>query len=260
MENAAANRCGRNHPGERRAGCPHPAGPRGSGNVCGLIWPPCERGRKRRSGDCVERSRRSREPQFKTEEFLRHVASLKRHLAVRQSLRHGLRPCHLPLTREANAVANRETTNPAIPQTNVGDDARIVPRDPAPPQGPEGGPWPSPTNHGGRPANRCGRDHPDNRRAGCPHPAGPFGGGNVCGKDKSLPYKPRRARGQPGNRNLRVIINLCRGRCLHRPANLAAQPPAGGYGIRPYSQRQNAAANRETANLTAWRGRGCLAA
>ena len=96
-----ANRCGRNHPGDRRAGYPHPAGPRGGGDVCGLIWPPCQRGRKRRSGDCVERSRRSREPQFKKEEFLRHVASLKRHLAVRQSLRHGLRPCHLPLAREA---------------------------------------------------------------------------------------------------------------------------------------------------------------
>ena len=96
-----ANRCGLDHPGDRRAGCPHPAGPCGGGDVYGLIWPPCQRGRKRRSGDCVERSRRSREPQFKKEEFLRHAASLKRHLAVRQSLRHGLRPCHLPLTREA---------------------------------------------------------------------------------------------------------------------------------------------------------------
>ena len=31
----------------------------------------------------------------------RHAASFKRQPAVRQSLRHGLRPCHLPLTREA---------------------------------------------------------------------------------------------------------------------------------------------------------------
>ena len=88
-------------------------------------------------------------------------------------------------------------------------------------------------------ANRCGLDHPGDRRAGCPHPAGPRGGANACGRDKSLPYKPRRAHGQPGNRNLRVIINLCRGRCLHRPANLAAAgTPTGGYGIRPYGQRQ----------------------
>ena len=107
-----ANRCGLNRPGDRRAGCPHPAGPCGGANACGLIWPPCQRGRKRRSGDCVERSRRSREPQFKTEEFLRHVASLKRHLAVKQSLRHGLRPCHLPLTREAKRCGQPGNNKP----------------------------------------------------------------------------------------------------------------------------------------------------
>ena len=61
-------------------------------------------GSLRRLGDCVERSSRSREPQFKTEEFLRYAASLKRQLAVKQSLRHGLRPCHLPLTREAKRL------------------------------------------------------------------------------------------------------------------------------------------------------------
>ena len=33
----------------------------------------------------------------------------------------------------------------------------------------------------------------------------------------ALPYKPRQARGQPGNHSLRVITNPCRGRCLHRP-------------------------------------------
>ena len=84
-------------------------------------------------------------------------------------------------------------------------------------QGPAGGPWPSPTNHGEHPANRCGLDHPGDRRAGYPHPAGPCGGGNACGRDKSLPYKPRRARGQPENQKLCFITNLCRGRCLHRP-------------------------------------------
>src|SRR5699024_5311639 len=31
---------GRNHPGVRRAGCPHPAAPRGGANVCGRIWNP----------------------------------------------------------------------------------------------------------------------------------------------------------------------------------------------------------------------------
>ena len=164
---------------------------------------------------------------------------MKRHLAVRQSLRHGLRPCHLPLTREANAAANRETTNPAIPQTNVGDDACIVPETPHPNKLPREGHGPPLQTMENAAANRNGRDHLGDRRAGCPHPAAPCAAANTRGRDKSLPYEPRRARGQPGNRNLRVIINLCRGRCLHRPANLAAaEPPAGGYGIRPYGQRQ----------------------
>ena len=35
-----------------------------------------------------------------------------------------------PLRPTANVEANRETTNPAIPQTNVGDDACIVPETP----------------------------------------------------------------------------------------------------------------------------------
>ena len=61
-------------------------------------------GESRRLGDCVERSSRSWKWHFKIEEPLRHAASFKRHLAVRQSLRHGLRPCHLPLTREAERL------------------------------------------------------------------------------------------------------------------------------------------------------------
>ena len=66
--------------------------------------PPCERGRKRRSGDCLKSSSRSRKWHFKIEKFLRHAASFKRQLTARQSLRHGLRPCHLPLTREAKRL------------------------------------------------------------------------------------------------------------------------------------------------------------
>ena len=52
----------------------------------------------------------------------------------------------------------------------------------------------------------------------------------------ALPYKPRQARGQPGNHNLRVITNPCRGRCSHRPGQprRAANAP-GGYRIRPYN-------------------------
>ena len=122
-----------------------------------------------------------------------------------------------PYGQRQNAAANRETTNPAIPQTNVGDDACIVPETPRRRKVPREGHGPPLQTMENAAANRCGRDHPGDRRAGCPHPAGPCGGANACGRDKSLPYKPRRAHGQPGNRNLRVIINLCRGRCLHRP-------------------------------------------
>ena len=51
-----------------------------------------------------------------------NAARKKRQPAVRQSLRHGLRPCHLPLTREAKPP---QTPRPTA--TPVGDDARIVP-------------------------------------------------------------------------------------------------------------------------------------
>ena len=41
--------------------------------------------------------------------------------------------------------------------------------------------------------------HPDDRRAGCPHPAAPRGGANARGRDKSRPYGRRRAPGRPGS-------------------------------------------------------------
>ena len=61
-------------------------------------------GASRRLGDCPPVACLSREPQFKAEQSFRHAAYLNRHLAARQSLRHGLRPCHLPLTREAERL------------------------------------------------------------------------------------------------------------------------------------------------------------
>ena len=39
-EHDSPNRDGRNHPGVRRAGCPHPAAPRGGANTRGRIWNP----------------------------------------------------------------------------------------------------------------------------------------------------------------------------------------------------------------------------
>ena len=135
-----ANRGGRGCPGKRRAGCPHPAGPCGSANT------------------------------------LPHPEAAFQGGAI---LRHGLRPCHLPLTREANhALSQSQPGRPhlCVIATPVGDDACIVPGDPAAAPTSPGGINPAPTAHGERPANRDGRGHPGKRRAGCPHPAGPRGG------------------------------------------------------------------------------------
>ena len=102
-------------------------------------------------------------------------------------------------TGRGNMAACRETAGPAPSQTPVGADsisARFAAR-----QGPGGGPCPPPTNHGERPAKWEGHTPPGGRRAGCPHPAAPRGGGSARGRDKSLPYEPRKARGQPGNHN-----------------------------------------------------------
>ena len=56
-----------------------------------------------------------------------------------------------------------------------------------------------------RPAKRDCRGHPGERRAGCPHPAGPRGGGNVpgfefqrCGGRERPPYGPGETRRPPG--------------------------------------------------------------
>ena len=114
--------------------------------------------------------------------------------------------------------------------------------------------------------------HPDDRRAGCPHPVAPRAGANVsilnhqCAAGvNARPTKPENCRGQPGNcgpalqqtpvgddsisareprgitnarppgkRYPRATTNLCRGRCLHRPAHpAAAQTPAGGINPAP---------------------------
>ena len=122
--------------------------------------------------------------------------------------------------------ARRETAGPAPPKTPVGADsisARFAAR-----QGSAGGINPSPTNRGEHPTKREGHTPPGGRRAGCPHPAAPRAAANTRGRDKSLPYDQRRARGQPGNRRPCVITNLCRGRCSASSRNPAPpQTPAG---------------------------------
>ena len=100
-------------------------------------------------------------------------------------------------------AVNREDANPALLQTPVGDDARIVPGAPVLPQTPTGGPWPSPTNRGKR-------------------------------------------RGQTGTHKLHNTANPCRGRCSHRPADLAPpRTPAGGIsGLRAAAARRLASETR----------------
>ena len=111
-------------------------------------------------------------------------------------------------------AARRETADPAPSQTPVGADsisARF-----AAGQGPAGGPWPSPTNHGEHRAKWEGHTPPGGRRAGCPHPAAPRGGANACGRIWNPPLRPTagpRPNGQTAA--LRLISGLCRGRCLH---------------------------------------------
>ena len=125
----------------------------------------------------------------------------------------------------------------------------------------------APTNLPKRPVKPDGRGHPGGRRAGCPHPAGPCGGarfrfwnrqgaagvnarptergkhggqpakrGGVRfrGRAMALPYKPGGDTRPPGKPRPCAITNLCRGRCSHRPGNLAAaRTPAGGINPAP---------------------------
>ena len=85
-----------------------------------------------------------------------------------------------------------------------------------------GGINPAPTNLPKCPAKPDGRNHPGDRRAGCPHPAAPRGGANVCGRIWNPPL--RSMVGYATNREPQPCrtANPCRGRCLHRPGNPAA--------------------------------------
>ena len=186
----------------------------------------------------------------------------ERHFKAGQSLRHGLRPCHLPLTREANL--RQSYCPPGRPQlcviaTPVGDDACIVPGDPAAAPTSPGGINPAPTAHGERPANRGGRGCPGKRRAGYPHPAGPCGSANTLPHPGAAfqggaipPSRPAAvpppfdkggksaAKLRPGGKAASLRDRYpCRGRCLHRPGR-----PCGGANVpgrdksRPYGPRR----------------------
>ena len=130
MANGAAKRVGRNRPGGRRAGCPHPAGPRGGANVSILKLPWCG-GRER--------------PPYKFGKTRRPPRRI--HAAARSPGR----IWNPPLRPRAGPVGNRETAFPRHAARLVGADARIGPGNPTPPQTLAGEPCPSPTDHSIRP-------------------------------------------------------------------------------------------------------------
>ena len=89
-----------------------------------------------------------------------------------------------------------------------------------------------------RPSHVAGRCRKACRGGACPSRKS-RAAANTHGRDKSLPYEPRRARGQPGNRNLRVITNPCRGRCSHRPGQPRRTANTCGRAMAlPYKPRQ----------------------
>ena len=90
----------------------------------------------------------------------------------------------------------------------------------------------APPLHGiqARPAKWACRGRPGERRAGCPHPAGPRGGAGFRGRDKSRPY------GQ-----ILCFRQTEQPRCLprfageaHAPRRGPRQGRPGRYGIGPY--------------------------
>ena len=135
-----------------------------------------------------------------------------------------------PLQTAARPEATGKRRSPRPWKTPVGADsisARF-----AVARGSAGGACPSPTNRGKRPTKRDGPDHPGNRRAGCPHPAGPAASHGPA--ERSRPF-PTNGAGRAANRENHGpygTTNLCRGRCLHRPGDPAAARTSAG-GINP---------------------------
>ena len=139
-----------------------------------------------------------------------------------------------PLRPTVEHTTTRETCIPRVVATSVGDDARIVPGCLRAAQGlREGHGPPLQTAANVRPNGRAaairadvGRDAPSRRtlrRHGVPR-----------ADMESAPTTGGKAHDQTGNRGPCMIANPCRGRCLHRPGDLAAaRGPAGGMNPAP---------------------------
>ena len=156
------NRDGPAHPGGRRAGCPHPAAPRAAANPRGRIWnPPYNqrraRGQPENRKPCVTsnpcRGRCSHRPggPYAARMPAGGMPSSRRTPRRREPPRADMESA--PTTNGGRA-ANRETANPALHQTPVGDDARIVPGDLTPRERPRADMESAPTTNGGCAANR----------------------------------------------------------------------------------------------------------
>ena len=177
----SAKREGHTPPGSRRAGCPHPAAPRGGANACGRIWNPPLRPTagprpngqtaalrlyRTSVGDdaCTAPAGAFRRPTGPQARLLGRRSSRE----PRGGARSRGRAMALPYKPWRTPG---QTGRARAPRAAVGRDA-LIPPDPAAAGTPAGGINPSPTNHEGPAAKRA-------------------------------------------NRGPAVISGLCRGRCLH---------------------------------------------
>ena len=202
----------RSHPGERGAGCPHPAGPRGGGNVPGFEFQRCG-GRERPPygpGETRRPPGKMRFPQYTV-----GADSISARFAAARGSVGGINPTptgkffvsgkpgaamFAPVCRGVMALPQGSAAGQAGPIWNrplhgVFAAARGLREGHAPPL------------HAvrERPAKWDCRGHPGERRAGCPHPAAPRGGGNVpgfefqrCGGRERPPYGTGETRRPPG--------------------------------------------------------------
>ena len=179
------NRNGRRHPDDRRAGCPHPAGPCGGANAPVLKLPRCG-GRER--------------PPYGAGEN----AAANRKIAAAQTPAggYGIRPYGRWLGPRPNKKPQPcGIANPRRGRFHIGPDrggAGLPGRDLRPKSrrcaavglrnAPAGAVNPAPTNKFYVLGNRDGRRHPGERRAGCPHPAGPHAAARSPGGYGIRPY------------------------------------------------------------------------
>ena len=109
---------------------------------------------------------------------------------------YGIRPYET-----ARPAANRGAAPSAVSQTSVGDDACIVPQPPRRRKA-RGRDKSLPYDQRWTCDQPGSRNHPDGRRAGCPHPAGTRAAANTHGRIWNPPLRNGKVRGQPGNSRL----------------------------------------------------------